>query len=263
MPKPLLQAATTLVLCFLAQAVPAQTKVDLELVLAVDTSRSMDHDELTLQREGYAAALEHPAVTSALSMGELGKTAIMYFEWGGPGWHRILVPWTVVETPEDAAAIAAILRAKPIAGQRGTSISDAIEQAATRIEANDFEGARKVIDISGDGPNNQGRPVTEVRDEVAALGIEVNGLPLMVKEPGGSYSIPDLDIYYETCVITGQSAFVIPIFEMSRLVASIRQKLVLEISGLPGPPNTRLRRASSATDCLIGEKLRSRRLWEN
>ena len=256
------QACIALVSLFCASAAEAETAVDLELVLAVDTSRSMDRDELTLQREGYAAALEHPAVASALASGPLGKAAIMYFEWGGPGWHRVLVPWTLIETPEDARAVAATLRTQPIAGQRGTSISDAMERAAERIETNAFEGTRKVIDISGDGPNNQGRPVLEVRAEVAAKGIEINGLPFMIKEPGGAYSIEDLDIYYETCVITGENAFVIPIFRMDRLVASIRQKLVLEVSGRPGPPNTRVRPALAATDCMIGEKLRNRREWE-
>ncbi|MEO1276372.1 MAG: DUF1194 domain-containing protein [Pseudomonadota bacterium] len=232
--------------------------VDLELVLAVDTSRSMDYDELRLQREGYAAALEHPAVTSALSMGRHGRTAIMYFEWGGPGRTRVLANWTLVESAEDAAAIAQILRDEPIRGLRGTSISGAMREAANFIETNRFDGTRKVIDISGDGPNNRGRPVVEARAEVAALGIEINGLPFMVKEPSGAYSIPDLDIYYETCVITGPSAFVIPIFEMSRLVASIRQKLVLEISGLRPPARARVVPAS-ATDCMIGEKMRMRR----
>ncbi|MHA3978266.1 DUF1194 domain-containing protein [Halovulum sp. GXIMD14794] len=250
-------------LCLFAGLAVAQDAprmpVDLELVLAVDTSRSMDFDELRLQREGYAMALEHPAVTSALSMGQLGRAAIMYFEWGGVGRHRVLVDWTLIETPEDAAAAARKLRTQPLSAQRGTSISSALEQAAYWIETNAYDGRRKVIDVSGDGPNNRGRPVVEVRAEVAALGIEVNGLPFMLKEPTGVYAIPDLDIYYETCVITGESAFVIPIFEIDRLVASIRQKLVLEISGNMPPP--RLRRAS-ATDCLIGEKLRRQQQFQ-
>ncbi|MEO0389069.1 MAG: DUF1194 domain-containing protein [Pseudomonadota bacterium] len=233
--------------------------VDLELVLAVDVSRSMDFDELSLQREGYAKALEHPAVTSAFGMGRLGRIALMYFEWGGPGNTRVLVDWTVMSGPGDAHAAAAQLRAAPIGGLRGTSISGAMETAAAWIEGNRFDGTRRVVDISGDGPNNRGRPVTEVRAELAAKGIEVNGLPFMVKAPGGAYSIPDLDFYYEDCVITGDSAFVIPIQDMTRLVGSIRQKLVLEIAGLQPERRARLRKAS-VTDCMIGEKLR--RQWE-
>lgn len=235
--------------------------VDLELVLAVDTSRSMDFDELLFQREGYAQALEHPAVTSAFSMGQVGRIAITYFEWGGQGNIRVLVDWTVLESPEDAVNIAKIIRAVPILGLRGTSISGAMEFAAQGINSNDFIGARRVIDISGDGPNNRGRPVTIVRDEVAAMGIEINGLPFMIKKPGGLYSIEDLDFYYENCVVTGESAFVIPIFRMDRLVASIRQKLVLEIAGHAPMPKARIHNAAGV-DCMIGEKLLQQRRWD-
>jgi len=233
--------------------------VDLELVLAVDTSRSMDYDELVLQREGYAAALEHPAVTSALTMGFYGRAAITYFEWGGPGASRVLVDWTLIENTKHAADLAAHLRRQPVSNMRGTSISGAMEHAASLLDSNDYIGTRQVIDISGDGPNNMGAPVTQVRDQMAAAGIEVNGLPFMVKETGGSWSIPDLDFYYEDCVITGDAAFVIPIHSMDRLVVSIRQKLVLEIAGLRSPAVARVRKVSQ-TDCLIGEKLRRQRI---
>ncbi|MEO0913519.1 MAG: DUF1194 domain-containing protein, partial [Pseudomonadota bacterium] len=146
--------------------------VDVELVLAVDVSRSMDFDELTLQREGYAAALEHPAVTSAFGMGPEGRVALMMFEWGGPGQKRVLLDWTVMTGAADAARAAARLRATPVGNLRGTSISAAMEIAAEALQTNEFIGTRRVIDISGDGPNNRGRPVAEVRDEVAAQGIE-------------------------------------------------------------------------------------------
>ncbi|WP_112322020.1 DUF1194 domain-containing protein [Oceanibium sediminis] len=243
----------------LSQSGGSGVPVDLELALAVDTSRSMDLDELHLQREGYAAALEHPAVTSALVMGRLGRTALTYYEWGGPGNIRVIVDWTLIESPEDARAAARRLREAPITNLRGTSISGAMEHAAAEMALNGFDGTRRVVDISGDGPNNRGTPVAEARDRLAALGIEVNGLPFMVKDPYGSYAIPDLDFYYEDCVITGESAFVIPIQEMDRLIGSIRQKLVLEISGLAPPARARLRRVST-TDCMIGERLRRR--WD-
>ncbi|MEO1549734.1 MAG: DUF1194 domain-containing protein [Pseudomonadota bacterium] len=246
------------VAAFPATAAPVQ--VDLELVLAVDTSRSMDWDELEIQREGYVKALQHPAVTSAFEMGPLGRVAVTFMEWGGPFRTKVLVDWTLIEGREDALAFAATLQEAKIGNLRGTSISHAMLRAKELIETNAFEGTRKVIDISGDGPNNRGRPVLEARAEVAAAGIEINGLPFMVKEARGLYSIPDLDIYYEECVITGESAFVIPIFRMDKLVASIRQKLVLEISGLQPERPVRLRKASRM-DCMIGEKLRERQ-WQ-
>ena len=243
----------------LTQSGLAQTRVDVELVLAVDTSRSMDFDELKIQREGYAKALEHPAVTSVFSMGPEGRIALAYFEWGGLGQVNLLVDWTVLESPEDAAEVARQLRSMPVYGQRGTSISGAIEWGIDMISQNDFDGTRRVIDISGDGPNNSGRPVLIARDKAANLGITVNGLPFMIKAPEGPYSIPDLDIFYQDCVITGEDAFVIPVYEMERLVISIRQKLVQEISGLT-PPRTEKLHKATYSDCLIGEKMR--RNWE-
>jgi Protein of unknown function (DUF1194) len=248
-------------LSFLLFTLPvrAEMPVDVELVLAVDTSRSMDFEELEIQREGYASALEHPAVTSVFGMGRHGKVALTYFEWGGLGQVNILIDWTVLSTPEDAAKLAEVLRSKPVYGQRGTSISGAIEWGVNMIEANGFEGDRKVIDVSGDGPNNSGRNITFARDLAARKGVTVNGLPFMIKRPDGPFSIPDLDIYYEDCVITGDEAFVIPVYEMERLVTSIRQKLVLEISGLQPPEDERVYKAGR-TDCMIGEKLR--RSWE-
>lgn len=250
--------ATALILPLQAKS---ETLVDIELVLAVDTSLSMDMDELELQREGYALALEHPAVTSALTSGKLGRVALMIFEWGGAGSERVLIDWTLIDSDEAAADIAETLRVSPIQGLRGTSISGAMISAAIWIENNDFEGTRKIIDISGDGPNNRGRPVNQVRDEIAAQGIEINGLPFMFKEPDGTYSIPDLDLYYQDCVIAGEMAFVIPIYEIERLVVSIRQKLVLELSGTQPPSQARLRKAA-VPDCQIGERLQRQRSWD-
>lgn len=253
------QIVTLLTCLILALPVGAQTRVDVELVLAVDTSRSMDFDELRIQREGYASALEHPAVTSVFAMGPQGRIALAYFEWGGLGQVNLLVDWTILESPEDAAKVARTLRSFPVYGQRGTSISGAIEWGMNMISENEFDGTRRVIDVSGDGPNNSGRPVLFARDQAAALGITINGLPFMIKDPSGPYSIPDLDLFYQDCVITGENAFVIPVYEMERLVISIRQKLVQEISGLR-PPRTEKLHKASYSDCLIGEKMR--RNWE-
>ncbi len=246
-----------LALCLPALAARAE-EVDLELALAVDTSRSMDVDELMLQREGYARALEHPAFTSRLSSGPLGRIAVTYFDWGAAGLSDVILPWTVLETEEDAFAAAAVLRGAPVKNLSGTSIAGAILKGVSLIEENGYEGLRRVIDVSGDGPNNDGPPVTEARNLAGLLGIEVNGLPIMLKRPGGPYNITDLDIYYEDCVITGPAAFVVPVHEPDRFVQAIARKLVLEVAGAMPEGRARLRRVA-ATDCLIGEKLRRSR----
>jgi hypothetical protein len=238
--------------------------VDLELVLGVDTSRSMEFEELKLQREGYAQALEHPAIIAGLESGGLGRIAITYFDWGGPGRYDIILPWTILESPSDAFRAADILRNEPVKNLSGTGISAAIDHAVSLIENNALTGTRRVIDISGDGPNNVGGAVTEARDRAASLGIEINGLPIMMFEPRGLYNIEDLDFYYEDCVITGPGAFVIPVHDKERLATSILQKLILEIAGQWPQPQPRLHKAV-ATDCLIGEKLRRHRnrAWED
>ena len=236
--------------------VPA-TEVDIELVLAVDTSLSMDPDELLLQREGYAQALEHPAFLAGIGSGPTGKIAITYFDWGG-SQQNLVLPWTILETEADIRAAANHLRNAPVRNFRGTSISDAILIGMRYIEENDLEGLRKVIDISGDGPNNEGIPVTRARDMAAAKGIEINGLPFMIKEPGGWFNIADLDLYYEDCVITGPSAFVMPVFQPELIVGAIVRKLVLEIAGVRPQARAEIQEAA-ASDCLIGEKLRRQR----
>lgn len=157
-----------------AKRVDAQVKVgrtlipvDFELVLAVDVSSSMDRTELQLQREGYAAALSDPAIATALTAGPFGRIALLYVEWGRQGEFRIIVDWTLVRSAEDAHAISDILRSAPIVRLLGTSISGIMETAGDWIDENDFVGTRRVIDISGDGPNSDGRPVLEVRAELA------------------------------------------------------------------------------------------------
>ncbi len=220
----------------LLAAVPAFAEpVDVELVLGVDTSRSMDYDELTLQREGYARAFEHPSFIHVIRAGLQQQIAVTYFDWGGPGIHDVILPWTIIRSEDDAA------------------------QAAATLRAADIQSDRQIIDISGDGPNNVGMPVTKARDQAAAKGIEVNGLPLMLKQPGSTYNIRDLDIYYRDCVITGPAAFVILVDEVDRLAISILQKLVLEVAGRQSEPH--LWKAAQ-TDCLIGEKLRRDRVFD-
>lgn len=244
-----------ILLFLLAQPLRAQD-VDIELVLAVDTSRSMDVEELELQREGYAAAFEHPAFLAALTT---TRIAVTYFDWGGSDRHDVILPWRILRNAEDARHAASVLRASPVKNLSGTGISGAILKGIELIEENEISSERRVIDISGDGPNNEGPPVELARDLAMEAGIEVNGLPIMLKKPYGPYNVRDLDIYYADCVITGPLAFVLPVFEADRLIGSILQKIVLEIAGLRPQGHPKLQNAST-TDCMIGEKLREERM---
>ncbi|HEX5080238.1 MAG TPA: DUF1194 domain-containing protein [Geminicoccaceae bacterium] len=237
---------------------PAQTPVDVELVLAVDVSQSMDYGEHELQRQGYVAALQHPDVLSAIGSGMYGRIAITYVEWGAS--QSVRTPWTLVDGAASARAFAATLAAQPIRTIHGTSISGALAFAAGLFEGNGYEGFRRVIDVSGDGPNSTGAPVVPIRDAALAQGLIINGLPIMLREPAYTfYSIPDLDIYYADCVIGGPGSFVLPVDDARQLAEAIRQKLVLEIAGTrPRTTPVAETRREPRVDCLIGEKLRSR-----
>src|SRR5689334_23237478 len=156
--------------------------VDVELVLAVDVSYSMDMDELAVQREGYAQALVSKEFLQALKSLPNGKIAITYFEWAASSDQKIIIPWRVIDGPETADAVADEILKTPIRRASRTSISGAIYFAMPLFEANPYRGLRRVIDISGDGPNNNGAPVLGARETALAKGITINGLPIMVKE---------------------------------------------------------------------------------
>lgn len=226
------------------------SEVDVELVLAVDTSRSMDYEEVRIQREGYVSALGHPDFINAVRGGLIGKIAITYYEWAGEVDTASVLDWQVIETAEDAKAFAEKLAARPINTQRRTSISAAISYGAAAINSNGFEGMRRVIDVSGDGPNNIGAPVAPVRDEAVKAGIIINGLAIMLRPSGTSGG---LDKYYGDCVIGGPGSFVLPVHDAKDFAAAIRRKLVLEVSGLE--PDARVQRiaAGPKVDCLVGE----------
>ncbi|MEO1017145.1 MAG: DUF1194 domain-containing protein, partial [Pseudomonadota bacterium] len=238
----------------------AQTAVDLELVLAVDISRSMDMEEQRLQRQGYIDALGHPAVMQAIQSGFLGRIAIVYVEWGGPIIQDVIVPWTVVEDPASMQTVLDTLAETRLRAVLDTSISEALYFAADLFPDNDIEGSRLVMDVSGDGPNNLGRKVEPARDEVIARGIVINGLPLMIQGANhGPWNIKDLDVYYTDCVIGGPGAFVIPINDFANFAEGVRRKLILEIAGRTPEPQHRIMLAQltprdSKMDCLIGEK---------
>jgi hypothetical protein len=235
-------------------------EVDLELVLAVDVSRSMDAAEQQLQKEGYIQGLQHPEVLGAIGSGFLGRIAVTYVEWAGPSSQVTIVPWAVIDGEDSAAAFVAEVAAKPVTYLHGTSISGALGYTADLFDGNGFHGTRQVIDVSGDGPNNMGRPVLEARADVLERGITINGLPIMIHaDYFGGYSIRELDIYYEDCVIGGDGAFLVTVENVDRIAEAIRRKLVLEIAG--PPPRiipAQLGERELRIDCLIGEKLRRR-----
>jgi hypothetical protein len=236
----------------------APVEVDAEIVLAVDASRSMDLTEFAVQRDGYLQALRHPDLIRAITSGPLGRVALAYFEWSGAALDGSLVPWRIVDGPPAAAAMAEEIAAMPVRRTRGTSISRAIRFATVLLDDDAVTSDRRVIDISGDGANNVGPPVTGARDEALARGITINGLPIVISAFGAQ---ADLDLYYQDCVIGGDGAFVMIAASGDALARTIRRKLILEISGLAPPP--RLIPADFApTDCLMGEKLYRQRGWD-
>jgi hypothetical protein len=188
-------------------------EVDLALVLAVDISRSMDPDEQDLQRKGFVEAFRSPAVHEAIRQGMLGRVSVVYMEWSGANQQQVVVPWTVVGDAEEAVMFADRLEQAPISRIMSTSISGAIDFSVTLLDQTGVEPLRKVIDVSGDGPNNQGRLVTLARDEAVAQGITINGLPIMLKRPSGMGDMEHLDVYFRDCVIGGAGAFVVPVRE--------------------------------------------------
>lgn len=248
----------------LAQAV----QVDLHLVLAVDVSWSMDPEEQRLQRDGYVDAFRDPQVIKAIQSGPAGKIAVTYFEWAGADIQFMVVPWMVVDNAASAYRLADQLADRRISRHRMTSISSALEYAHALFADAPGTASRRVVDVSGDGPNNSGTsPVTRARDVLLADNIVINGLPIMLKvgDPGAyagfGQDIPDLDEYYARCVIGGPGSFVIPIRKREEFSSATRQKLLQEISWLPVP---RIMRAQFAQplpapqqgeyDCLVGER---------
>jgi hypothetical protein len=230
--------------------------VNVELVIAVDVSYSMDMEELAIQREGYAQAIVSKDFLGALRDGPGGKVAVTYFEWSMSGDEKIIIPWRLIDGPESAHAVAAEIMETPVRRGSSTSISGAINFAVPLFEENPYRGLRRVIYISGDGPNNDGSPVTVARDAAVAKGIVINGLPIMVKQPTSStIDIENLDLYYEDCVIGGPGAFIMTIKDREKFQEAIRTKLVLEVAGLM--PERRIVPAAEKeprVSCLIGER---------
>jgi hypothetical protein len=245
---------STVCAMMLASAHAAPLPVDMELVIAVDVSASMDREKFFLQRAGYAEAIRHPEFVRTVLSGVTGRIALAYVEWSGTRTQKIVVPWRLIDSAQSAAAFSEALEAQEFAVYQGTSISTGLLFSATLFNVSGYEAPRKVIDVSGDGPNNYGPPVTLARDFIVARGIVINGLPIMI-DPSPTF--PDMDRYYEACVTGGKGSFVEPVYSVAEFGPAIRRKLVEEarVARMSDAPVI-LAAGSEPVDCLVGEKAR-------
>ncbi|MGQ0674692.1 MAG: DUF1194 domain-containing protein [Rhodospirillales bacterium] len=232
----LLGALALLALAFAAPAVQAQKiQVDLELVIAVDVSGSIDPVEAQMQRQGYYAAFTNAKVINAIKTGPNGRIGMAYMEWAGSHYQRTVIEWTLIDGAEAARQFVARLADVPPTTQRWTSISGAIDYGVRLLRESPFDGARKVIDVSGDGTNNNGRSVIAARDEAVAQGIVINGLPIVNERPTAWGGMPErnLDTYYESHVIGGPGSFMVVADGFEKFGDAILSKLIQEIAGAP------------------------------
>jgi hypothetical protein len=217
-------AAALLLACSVWTLAFAQTAVDLQLVLAVDASGSVDQRRFELQQQGYVAAFRDPRVLRAIQSGATQGIAVTMVQWTGPALQIQVLPWTLINDATTAHAFAAAIAATPrqlFSG--GTSISGVIDYAVPLILESQFQGARRVIDISGDGVNNRGRSPASARDDAVRAGITINGLPILALEP-------DLDRYFSDLVIGGPGAFVIAAKSYETFAEAILKKLIREMA---------------------------------
>jgi hypothetical protein len=226
------------ILAFVPPPAAAQP-VDLELVLAADGSGSIDEDEFMLQRRGYAEAIASRPVLAAITGGRHGAIALAYVEWAAPDSVHTIVDWTVIRGPAEAADFGARLMAAPRVARGYNSISEAIAHSTRLIETNALQGARKVIDVSGDGPQINGRPLPLMRAAALNAGITINAL--LIRRAGGGVPGPRgeaLGEHYANEVIGGFGAFLMTVEGEANFAEAIRKKMVQEIAdaGPTGAP---------------------------
>lgn len=241
--------AIGLVLAAQPLAARAQDRaVDLELVLAVDASGSIDEEEARLQRAGWAEAITHPRVLGAIRSGQHGAIAVMFLEWAAVGCETVAVKWTRISDAPSALGFAeGIRRAPRLDCWGGNAIGDAVDFSTRSILTNRFLGARRVIDVSGDGPNTMGGPVLLARERALAAGITINGLVIMDPErffnaPGGG----TLEDYYRNAVTGGPGSFVMVAKRRGNFRQAALAKLVREIAGRRSPRSGEDRRLAAA-----------------
>jgi hypothetical protein len=224
-------AAVLFASAWLSAAQAIAEPVDLELVIAVDASASMEAREQHLQRSGYVAAFRSPAVIAAVRSGRYGRIGVAFVEWAGADYQQLIVPWTVIDGSESAEEFAQSLLLSPSGKGFGTSIAQALRFSQKLLRDNGLEGTRLAIDVSGDGPNNVDPPLPLARAETLADGVTINGLPIMIRAGSstGLSNVPDLDRYYRDCVIGGPNAFMIVVTRRAELASAIERKLLSEI----------------------------------
>jgi hypothetical protein len=235
----------TLALLALSGQTHAQA-TDLLLILAADVSRSIDEAEFALQRKGYSAAVTDPRVLAAIRGGATGSIAICFVEWSGAGEQNVVADWAVIHDEEDAGGFAAAILAAPRSFIGRTSISGAIDFAMERFAAARPRASRRIIDISGDGTNNSGRPITDARDQAVARGVTINGLAIINDKPNPGYAFHTqppggLPEWYRQNVIGGPGAFLRVVEDFRSFADAMTDKLVSEIAG--ASPPVRLRAA--------------------
>jgi Protein of unknown function (DUF1194) len=218
---------------------------DLEVVLAADVSRSIDDAEFELQRKGYAAALTDPRVLTAIHARANRVVAVCFIEWSGEEDQQVVLDWTEIRDEEVAGSAAAAIIAAPRSFMGRTSISAAIDFAMTRFAAAKWQANRRIIDISGDGTNNSGRPITEARDQATATGVTINGLAIINDKPNLGYSAHTqppggLPLYYKQNVIGGPNSFLIVVQDFNSFADAMANKLAKEIDVAGGAAGQQL-----------------------
>ncbi len=210
----------------------AAIDVDLELVLAVDISFSVDESEARKQRDGYVAALQSEEVVDAIRSGPRGRIAVTYVEWADSSMQRIVAPWTIIQSQADAAAFAKQVQDAPFVQGHYTAIGSMLERAMGLFATNNAKGLRRVVDISGDGPQNQGANLETARQRAAAQDIVINGLPIISEKqnPWRPRVSVEIDNYYRNQVIAGPGAFVIPARDFDDFKKAVLRKMILEIA---------------------------------
>ncbi len=227
-----LLAASGVLASGLVRAQPASS-VDVLLVLAIDISRSVTDEEAILQREGYRSAIIDPGVQAAIVGGSLGAIAVAYIEWASYEFQDLVIPWTRIGSPADAQAWADRLERSPRQSMSWTSISGALAFSGRLLASSPFQGTRRVIDVSGDGANNNGPPAEDERDRLVAAGVTINGLPIINRHPRFGRLELDVDKYYEASVVGGEGAFLIVAQDFTDFANAIKRKLIQEIAGSP------------------------------